>query len=321
MNVPVSQRSISHPFPWYRGRMAKQKTQATTTAKPKTNGNANKVNDKTDKVLVSVVLDRSGSMSSCREQTVTGYNKYLDELRTDTQTHYSVTLTQFNIIGVAPNLTVTYADQPLAQVPALTMQDYMTDGSTPLLDAIGECIRRTQPNGRGTIMVVITDGQENSSREFKKADIQALVKQKEAEGWSFVFLGADVDAYHEGGMIGASVANTANFQKSRMGQTYGALAQATMNRATAYRVSGQHVASTMSFFSANQKAAMDPNFDPNIVQPTTTTGSVTQTLDPLQTTGGSPAAQGTFPPATVQPAKPAPVEGKRRRQWATRTSA
>jgi hypothetical protein len=147
---------------------------------------AAKVYDKkTNNVLVNVVLDRSGSMESGRAGTITGYNAYIDELKIDKAINYSVTMIQFDTNGGKPELTVKYRDLPIKDVPALTDAEYEPRGGTPLYDAIGECIRRVEAKGRSVLVVIITDGRENSSTEFTRASIKKLIAGKEAEGWTF----------------------------------------------------------------------------------------------------------------------------------------
>jgi hypothetical protein len=166
---------------------------------------------KTNRILVSVVLDRSGSMASVRESTIAGYNEYLNGLRADKDSEYSLTLIQFDMVAAKADLTISYVDKPLADVNDLTAADYEPRGSTPLYDAIGECIRRTEARGRGVITLIITDGQENASTEFTRDAVKALIADKEKEGWSFAFLGANIDSYAVGGSLGVSAANVANY--------------------------------------------------------------------------------------------------------------
>jgi hypothetical protein len=173
---------------------------------------------KTNKVLVNVILDRSGSMHSSKQATISGYNEYIQGLRADKDTEYSVSLTQFDAPMTHPELTVLYLDRALADVPELTGADYEPRGNTPLYDAIGEGIRRVDAKDRAIITLIITDGQENSSMEFTKDSVKALIKSKEDEGWTFAFLGADIDSYAVGGAIGMAAGNTANYVKETSSQ-------------------------------------------------------------------------------------------------------
>ncbi len=266
--------------------------------------------DKTNKMLVTVVLDRSGSMNSQRAGTISGYNEYINGLRADKEGEYSVSLIQFDAHGSAhgPELTISYTDKPLADVPVMTEPDYEPRGGTPLLDAIGECIRRASAikGERAATCVIITDGQENSSKEFTLEAVRALIKEKEAESWTFVFIGAEIDSYAQGGALGMSTGNVANYAQANVGAMYTNTAQATVARGVLNRSRGVHGASMMSFFSDDQKAAMGDKAVP------------TQTTVQPQpaAAGGQPAGAVTFPK------KPAKVErrGKSPRKWAESSS-
>jgi len=247
----------------------------------------NGANDTTNKVLVFTVLDRSGSMSSNRKGTIDGYNEYICGLRDDKKTEYSVTLIQFDAPQTVPELTVSYEDRALADVPDLNLDSYEPRGNTPLYDAIGECVRRTDAKGRGVIMLIITDGLENASREFTKDSVKELVKKKEAEGWTFSFLGADIDSYAVGGSVGVAAANTANYVKGHENTMFVNALRATTRRASLYASVGMRAASRMDFYDGSEKQAIE---NPTAKKP-----------------GGRPAAPSSFPP----PSKP------RRTDWKT----
>jgi hypothetical protein len=220
------------------------------------------------KILVNVILDRSGSMGVIRESTRTGYNDYLRELRQDKSTEYSITLTQFDAPGAEPELTVLYLDKPLAEIEDLKEDEYVPRGSTPLYDAIGETLRRVEgkENGRPVLDVVITDGQENFSREFNKESIKALIKEKEAHGHTFVFLGANIDSYAVAGAIGASMGNTSNYQPTagHVHALYAAAGTATVNYASMRKSSGIRGQSVgESFFTPTMKSAMGDTDQPD----------------------------------------------------------
>lgn len=208
------------------------------------------------KSFVNVILDKSSSMEIGRDGTISGYNEFVKGLKVDKETDYSISLTQFNIHMAGPELTISYADTPLSEVPALTREAYRPQGGTPLYDAIGECVRRIEAKGRDILVVIITDGEENSSREFDKTKIQALIKEKEALGWKFVFLGAEIDSYQVGGAMGMSVGATANYTKGNEQALYSNLAQSTMLRSSDVRERGAQVANCMAFFSDAQKSAL-----------------------------------------------------------------
>jgi hypothetical protein len=212
--------------------------------------------DKTDKILVNVVLDRSGSMGSVRQSTIDGYNEYLNGLRKDTESEYSLTLIQFDLVAAKADLTISYVDKPLAEVHDLTPADYEPRGSTPLYDAIGECIRRVEAKGRGVITLIVTDGHENASTEFTRDSVKALIADKEKAGWSFTFLGANIDSFAASGAIGLSAMTTSNYAPGNEAAAFKSFAGMTQRYAGATRSVGMHAASARSSFTTAERSAM-----------------------------------------------------------------
>lgn len=220
--------------------------------------------DATKKIHLSVVLDKSGSMKSTQIETISGLNDYIHTLQNDKESDYTVTLTQFDSPVGGPELTVSYADKPIAEVPDLTMLTYQPRGGTPLYDAIGECIRRTEPvhaSGQAIIMLIVTDGEENSSKEFNRNSIKDLRTRKEADGWTFVFLGADIDSYAIGSSLGLSLGSTANYAKGKEAQLYRGLADATMMRSASIRNIGVQASAATDFLDDITKSAFAPDND------------------------------------------------------------
>ena len=252
---------------------------------------------KTNKMLVNVVLDRSGSMESNRDGTISGYNEYVNGLRADKESEFELSLIQFDAHGSAsePELTVSYQDKPLAEVPELTAADYEPRGSTPLYDAIGECVRRVEAKGRAITMVVITDGMENASKEFTLESVKALIKQKETEGWTFVFIGAEIDSYAVGGAFGMATANISNYRKGQEADVFTSLLSGTLRRSASNREEGVLNASMAPFFADSEKAAMGD----------------------VEAQGGNPTGPATFPGKSRVSTKitPPKVDRPKRRLW------
>lgn len=154
---------------------------------------------------ITMVLDRSGSMQSIRDDTVGGFDAFLAEQRHQPG-RGTVSLVQFD-----NEYEEVYVGRDLADVPGLTL---VPRGSTAMLDAIGRAVHATGarlaalPEDRrpGTVVVgVMTDGLENASREFSYADIKALIQQQEqVYGWTFMYLGANQDAIEVGASIGVA---------------------------------------------------------------------------------------------------------------------
>lgn len=174
-------------------------------------------------VHIAIVLDRSGSMASIADDVVGGFNTYLAEQQ-KVRGLARLTLAQFDS---EDPFEVLVDGKDLREVVPLAREAYQPRGSTPLFDAIGRMIARIDAdvvsrNAAGEpaedqVVVVLTDGMENASREFTRADVLALIERRRSSGWVFVFLGADQDSLSAGGAIGVAGPNTRDWAKSKQG--------------------------------------------------------------------------------------------------------
>lgn len=155
--------------------------------------------------FVSFLLDETGSMDSIKDDTIGGFNSYVDTLKKDGD-DILFSLVSFN----SSKTQRRYVAEPIQAVPKLTDDDYVPAAMTPLIDAAVKIIRatdevvRSRDDDPNVVIVIQTDGKENVSVEYTTADLAAEVKAKEAAGWQFVFLGAGMDAFaaaHEAGMV------------------------------------------------------------------------------------------------------------------------
>lgn len=179
--------------------------------------------------LVSVILDKSGSMSSKVQDVIGGFNTYVDELKKEQSVDYRFTLTLFDT-----DFAEKYLNEPLSAIKPLDNVSYQPGGSTALNDAIGRTIRLIsddKPEGK-VIVVIMTDGEENSSHEYTTEAVKALIQQKEKEGWAFVFLGASPDAWQQGAAYGVPVSNQVKYDASDYRGTFAVMANATSATAT-----------------------------------------------------------------------------------------
>jgi Mg-chelatase subunit ChlD len=158
---------------------------------------------KPDYIHIAVILDRTGSMESIRDDTIGGFNAFLNEQK---QQLGQATLTLVQFDNQDP-YEVIHQMKKIIEVPELARETYVPRASTPLLDAIGrgindleKCLSGMQEQDRPSkiVFVVITDGQENASREFRKDQILKMINEKEKNSsWQFVFLSADLDAIND----------------------------------------------------------------------------------------------------------------------------
>lgn len=169
-------------------------------------------------IHVAVVLDRSGSMASIADDMVGGFNTFLAEQRSKPG-QCAVTLVQFD--GQDP-FEVLVDGMPLAEVTDLDRSRYVPRGNTPLLDAVGRMIAHVDARlaahpDEDQVVLIITDGFENASREFGYAQVADLIARREEAGWSFVFLGTDARVMAEAGRMGTAQANRARWAKTASG--------------------------------------------------------------------------------------------------------
>jgi len=160
----------------------------------------------TKKSHVIMVLDRSGSMSSIKKDTEGGFDSMIDELRKSAEGETLVTLVQFD----TEHETV-YEQKALADVPKLSLKPR---GGTALLDGVGEAIKRAEKfvnAGDNVAVTILTDGGENSSREYSKEAVTALMDEKREDGWEFNYLGAGPQAWAGAGLLGIGHAHTINY--------------------------------------------------------------------------------------------------------------
>lgn len=143
---------------------------------------------------ILVIQDRSGSMYNRIAETIDGYNEYVGALGIDDSDEAYLTLVQFD-----DHYEVKEESTPVASVAKLDESTFVPRGWTALYDAVGKGItefKKTLNEGDRAFVVIMTDGLENSSKEFNRGTISTLIKQCEDEGrWTFTFLGAGRDAW------------------------------------------------------------------------------------------------------------------------------
>ena len=162
-----------------------------------------------DRTHFSVILDRTGSMESIREDTIGGFNGFLREQQAQ-PSPATLTLVQFDS---QDPYEVLQKFAPIGQVPPLTPATYVPRASTPLFDAIGRGINDlaarldamgAEQRPARIVFVIVTDGQENASQEFTGEKVRAMLDERRKAGWQFVFLSADEKAIRDGGCLGVT---------------------------------------------------------------------------------------------------------------------
>lgn len=194
------------------------------------------------KTNVYLILDKSGSMEAARPATISGFNEYLQTLRADTESEYEITLTLFDT-GI----------EVIKDVRPLTASSYVTGGGTALYDAVCSTLKAREAleiSGEKSLVMVLTDGEENSSKEYAEKDFKAIVERLTAKGsWTFAYLGANQDAWGNAQKWGFAQGNVVDVNATTSGQhaNFASLARSTVNLAKS------ETCATMDFFSAEDK--------------------------------------------------------------------
>lgn len=176
-----------------------------------------------DSTLITMILDRSGSMGDVRESTIDGFNEFLKGQKT-LPGEAKLSLIQFD-----HEYEVNYLARDIKYVSRLNLDTYEPRGSTALLDAIGRTIEETgkalaamdeEKRPSKVIVVITTDGHENASQTFTRPKVMEMIKeQKDKYQWEFIYLGANQDAIQAGASLGIGMQNAMNYQSTEKGAT------------------------------------------------------------------------------------------------------
>lgn len=180
-------------------------------------------NEKNDYTHITVILDRTGSMESIRDDIIGGFNAFLEEQQ-KLPGKATMTLVQFDS---QDPYEIICRFALASEVPKLDRNVYVPRASTPLLDAIGRGINdleasmgqmgdEAQPSK--VVLAIVTDGQENASREFNKAQIVKMIEEKTKKNdWQFVFLSSDLNAIRDAEAYGIDMQMSLAYVKDSQG--------------------------------------------------------------------------------------------------------
>lgn len=218
----------------------------------------------TDKTLhIYFVLDRSGSMENIASDVIGGFNAFVSTQQAE-GSNALMTLIQFD--SVDP-YEVVAAAMPISEIQKLSSTTFQPRGGTPLYDAIGHAIadatirneKLTAGGGAAdeVLFIIFTDGQENQSREYDRPAIATLVSKREKAGWTFVYMGANQDAYAEGSKVAMRQANTSNFVADAQGSSraFLDLSRSVSRKSTQMRMS--EPTDNLDFFEGDKEADAD----------------------------------------------------------------
>ena len=179
---------------------------------------------------VYILLDRSGSMASLWNEAIGSINGYVDELKMSDKIHFAV----FDSVSHD-----VIRDGKVKDWKAVTSEAVQPRGGTPLYDSVGKIMAEAEEaDAKKTVLVVMTDGYENASKEHSQTSIKEKVKQFEEKGWEVLFLGANFDAVESvSGSVGVLSSKTMNIGAGNMFDAMRSVSSYT----TAYAATGASI--------------------------------------------------------------------------------
>jgi uncharacterized protein YegL len=153
------------------------------------------------------VIDESGSMQGTESDVTGGFNNFIEQQKTEHQGKITVSLYKFN-----STWSRILNDLPIEEIRPLTNGDYTPGGLTALYDTIGNAITDIENQAKYSkrehmasmvMMVIITDGQENASKEYDARKVKQMIQEREqSENWQFIYMGADLDNFADADILG-----------------------------------------------------------------------------------------------------------------------
>lgn len=166
-----------------------------------------------------IILDESGSMESIRENIIRGFNEIVQTIQGvqkefPEQEHF-ISMISFNGLGQK----ILHFLDPVNKLQTIDAERYHPDASTPLYDAMGCGMQKlshalqNKPNCN-VLVTILTDGEENSSREFTGETIRKMVEERKQQHWTFTYIGTDHDVERFATSI--AITNTITFSKNKV---------------------------------------------------------------------------------------------------------
>jgi len=180
------------------------------------------------RTLICAILDESGSMGPKRADVIGGFNTFLNEQKALQVDDLSMVLAKFNTV-----VSLVHKAVPIVDVKPLTPESYTPGGQTALFDAIAQGVKLADGETFDrAVCLIMTDGEENSSRETTKEQVAAIIKEHEARGnWTFAYIGENPERWAR--ETGTSVRSTAQYNHGDPGASFDIARRAT----SAYRAS------------------------------------------------------------------------------------
>lgn len=196
-----------------------------------------------DKMIICLLLDESGSMSPNKQAALAGVNEYIETMKAEYEAKPELGDIYFSFVTFSSSygsgtdaVRFKYNLRHISEVEKIPDSEYMPSGGTPLLQAMGRTMEslddvesknegdsplvafmnKSDVDNAKIVMVVQTDGEETEwNSAYSKEKITKMIKEREDKGnWTFVFLGAGIDAISEGMKMGMSAGSSFTMNKS-----------------------------------------------------------------------------------------------------------
>ena len=167
-----------------------------------------------------IILDESGSMNSIKTQIISGFNETVQsikgsQIKFPEQEHF-ISVVSFNDLAIK----LLHFIDPVIKLNEIDGNQYQPNAATPLFDAVGFAVMKLrqvvkdQPNCN-VLVTIMTDGEENASREYSGKQIKELIERLKNEKWTFTYIGTDHDV--DKIALNLSITNTLIFEKNEAG--------------------------------------------------------------------------------------------------------
>jgi len=209
------------------------------------------------------ILDSSSSMNGIKAGTIDGFNEFLDihkkESKEDGVKTY-ISLYSFNGYSTKKILD----RKNVNSVENLTDSSYNPSGMTNLYDSIGKVMRKInnkvskykKSSRDSLIFVVLTDGQDNTSKKYNGGAIKEMVELAEQANWGFTFLGTNIDTFGIGTSMGFNLHNTVMYKGANIKESIAAAGEMT-SRLRTVSLSGSSIIDAYSLSGYTEKERLE----------------------------------------------------------------
>jgi len=204
------------------------------------------------RLYVHVLLDRSGSMESCRDKTIDAFNEYTNALKVQSKAGTRLSLTIFD----SESIDRIHDAVRVSDVPKLTRDTFVPRGTTPLFDAVGKTIAAIDkvnllPDER-VAFTILTDGLENASVEMTADAVRKMLTDRQERcNWLVQYLGANQSAWDAGARIGVAAAHAMDYDTDKFADAFQSVSMAQAR----YRGAPAPAARAAASFSPAERAA------------------------------------------------------------------